>query len=783
MPKKFYQRCYGNYNGWKELNVSDDYPIAFLKELHERQIQHSSIPLNYMDEFGNILCLREVVAIQEYLYVLNTKYNVLTGNAFSKGRDSNYSQAFVFHMNDVIKDPNLFLGISEQHFPIDFQYSEDAMNKTKTIPTSLTYDMHFNIQEALEIAGLSEEHYRLLIKFIVAEKMLKKARKPIFIQYDGTKKQMKALMYCIFYGLPYFIRRNISMSSCKVDDNSFTDIIFSIQASQYPHYFIPETGKHTCEERLIRTITRSKFIDVLCTKEVPLHEFNEYYSDLEQLIKKLNGEKCSNRELLIILKLIFWMSNDQNLNALSSDELNNRIVDLLEVHNYGNAILDQYLNKMLKVIVEREELLLPHSEERLNECLANTHNQSLKDTALQYQINQLHKLSLEKAIHQLDVLPLETFKLYIDVLNKDEKGNALILSYYEFYLKEKVNDFNDVEMFINIVKFLNVKDTLLQLAKIKCTDIMKDVLYDDLEAHMDEYTNIMLTICDEIELDTYVEEIKQYYWTHFSLDLFNYRKVNEYSIMNTNHTQAKIVNLTYALINKYYELDSCDDYTRCFIKVIHKYELELDKTQLQKVVTLLNREIDANEKYDSAHLSTWLEILCDCGGDTARKIIYSIYQVLQEDDFKDHIKQLKKMKQHYAYDDNQIIMRVNELVYEYYCEIDSEERIVPLDNWLYIAKPKYTNAFEILNNLSPWFMQQEDSYVIETSDCLQGMNDEYRIDAQEYEKSKSKYSKTIKKYRELITKQQKEKKKQDSEAQDEKKEKSSLGRFFSRFKK
>lgn len=780
MPKRFYHRCYGNYNGWSEFNVSNNFPTSSLKELIERQVQHSTIPSNYIDELGKVLCLYEVVGANDYLYILNTKYNVLAGNELTKGRDSNYSQAYVFHMEDVIDNPNLFLAISEKHFPTDFQYSEDAVAKTSNISEILEYDGCLTIQEALQIARLTEQNYKMLIKFITAEKMLKRVKKPIYIQYDGTKQQMKALMYCIFYGLPYFLRRSISMSSSKVDDSSYADIIFSIHASKFDHYFIPETGMCTYEERLIRAITRSNFIDVLCTK-VPINKFNKYYSLLEEEIKELGGSKYTSRELLIILKIMFW--DDSDLNSLSSEEINNNIVDLLEVHQYGNKILDKKLDFLLKEIINRKELLLPMAEERLNDCVTLSQNSSLKETVLNYQINQIYNLPIEKAIHKLDTLPLETFHLYINAIDKDgNEGYELIKAYYQYYLKEKTNDFSDVSRFVDEVEELNSGTELIKQAKDRYTEIMKGLLYENLEQNIDEYTEKMHLICDDAyEVDSYVEEVKRYYWDHFSLDMFNYNKKTEYRLLKTKHNQSELAELAYTLILAYFELSN-DDFIKYLIKFLSKYSYQIESEQLKQIVCLLNRERCLVERDYSTQYTEWLEIICDCNNSASRNLICEIYEMLKNNKFTTHKEYLKKLKKYFRQNhiSESIAIRVTDIIYTHYCDVDSDETKVPLDNWLLIAKPKYENAFEIFDDIDPFFMQDDETKI--KSDCLEGIDNEYRIDAYVYGKSKFKHSKTIKRYYSTISKKHKEKKFEDK-SNIEKSNDSSLGKFFSRFKK
>ena len=213
MTETIMQCCYTNAvqeiggkisSGWQPVAVTNNIPSEAYNGCVKLQNANSTIQSHMVDERGNVLNLFEITGDGAYVYVSRTQYGLLD----RLGRPNMFSHAYIFSwkQEDIICDPNVILTLDKSNF-VDNE--EAAVN----VKTSLARKESFTLQRALQSAGMDEKAYLTLIRCVYSQYSERKAAKPIYVYYDGSEDQMQAILYCIYYGIPHYMRRNLSIAS------------------------------------------------------------------------------------------------------------------------------------------------------------------------------------------------------------------------------------------------------------------------------------------------------------------------------------------------------------------------------------------------------------------------------------------------------------------------------------------------------------------------------------------------------------------------------------------
>ncbi len=376
-----YQCCYTNAtqsawdkvtSGWQATIVSPDIPQDAYETCVKLQNANASLCASAVDEQGNVLNLQEIVGDGSYLYVIHTQF----GLTDRLGRPNLFSHAVIFPLRnnrDVLWNPNFYLALH----PSAFLTGGERFTWEK-VP--IYNEPSLSLEEAMRRAGLDRERYATLVKCIYAQSSGSKGAKPLYIEYDGTARQLRGLLTCIYEGIPWYMRRSLRIASCPTANDGSKDLVFSRNARTKGSYLIPQTGENDIlTTRVERKIQRYGFIDY-AARELPLEDFPAHFERLERIAIGLGDMSASNNQ---ILKLAFYFWT-RDVSAYTNEELESNLSDALRLPPADNQLLENFLIRMLTEADRRG--LHPTDESRtlLDAWMSTTKSEELKAAGRKY---------------------------------------------------------------------------------------------------------------------------------------------------------------------------------------------------------------------------------------------------------------------------------------------------------------------------------------------------------------------------------------------------------------
>ena len=370
-----YQCCYTNAtqsagdkvtSGWQTTAVSPDIP----RDAHETcvKLQNANAPLcaNAVDERGNVLALWEILGDGSYLYVIQTQF----GLTDRLGRPNMFSHAVIFPLRnnrDIFWNPNFFLALH----PSCFLRGGDRL----TWENTPAYATSLSLEAAMRWAKLDRERYAALVRCVYAQSSGPKGTEPLYIEYDGTARQLRGLLTCIYEGIPWYMRRSLRIASCPTANDGGKNLVFSQNARTKASYLIPQTGENNIlPPRIERRIQRYGFIDY-AVRELPLEEFPSHFERLEKTAACLGDVSASNSQ---VLKLAFYFWTRPDMSMYTDEELESNLSDALRLPPADNQLLENFLTRMLREVKRRGLRLTDESKALLDAWMAATKSEDLK---------------------------------------------------------------------------------------------------------------------------------------------------------------------------------------------------------------------------------------------------------------------------------------------------------------------------------------------------------------------------------------------------------------------
>ncbi len=371
---KIYRCCYTNAekniggtvsSGWQAVAVSPDIPGDAYNTCVKLQNANSAISADVTDERGNVLNLYEIVGDGNYIYVLRTQY----GLTDRLGRPNIFSHGIIFSLKDsnkVIEEPNAFLALKRT----SFKESEDSAQGG-----GATWDrgVWLTLEAAMRQAGIGREQYAVLAKCVYAQMSDTKSSTPLYVQYDGTEEQLRAILYCVYCGIPYHMRKTIKIAASISANDKSKNIVFTENAAARQKYLIPQTGENNVlSHRIEQKIARYGYIDYAEMNLKP-GDFKNFFMGLNSIAETL-GEPSNE----LILKLGFYYYNHRDGSPATDKELENNLSDALRLQPSGNGHVEMLLLRMLTEVNTIGLFLTEESESALEKWLANTASEELK---------------------------------------------------------------------------------------------------------------------------------------------------------------------------------------------------------------------------------------------------------------------------------------------------------------------------------------------------------------------------------------------------------------------
>ncbi len=534
MDSKVFQCCYTNAvrrhgdtvsTGWQTVAVSPDIPREAYAACSKLQNANSSIQAVPKDESGDVLKLTEIYGDGACIYVLRTVYGLVD----DKGRPNMFSHAYIFPLKDgpqAIEDPNIFLSLDGANF-------KDSEEAAESWDGRLTYLAPLTLDAAMERAGIDGEEYIKLLRCVYAQFSEKKAPKPLYVQYDGTAENMRAILYCVYYGLPYGIRRMLKIASCPSGGDASKNLIFSRNAGEKGLYVDPATGENNIlTGRVEKRIDRCGFIDH-AARELPHGEFAGFFSDLDRMTESL-GDPMGQNELAV--KLAYTLLSGGDVTALSDGELEITLSDTLRLKPTSDERVCGFIAKLVGELDSRALKLSDENELTLSDWITSTDSAVLRDAGTGHSVCRLFALTDGEAAEKLAAMPDDSRAFYISVIRGKERGQAILEVYFDDRLRRSEADWASLRSALDDSAALadpsGIRASILQKAEMLYT-LRASEGVDPVE-NLNGYLDVLKSVLPPEECRIRRRRALEEYWQGVSYDNFTLEKAQEYLAMHSD---------------------------------------------------------------------------------------------------------------------------------------------------------------------------------------------------------------------------------------------------------
>lgn len=744
MTEKIMQCCYTNAiqeiggkisSGWQPVAVSDNIPSDAYNGCVSLQNANSTIQSHMVDERGNVLNLYEITGDGSYVYVSRTQYGLVD----RLGRPNMFSHAYIFSwkQEDIISDPNVFLALDKKNFVYN---EEDA----KAEKSELIRTQPLTLSQAIEMSGLTAETFLTLIQCVYSQYSEKKAAKPLYIQYNGSEEQMQAILYCVFYALPHYIRRNLSIASTVSNTSENKNIIFSECATKHDLYFVPQTGENNLlTQRTERRIARFGFVDYAARNFAHI-DVKQYFLALDKLAMEL-GDATASSEL--VLKIAHQMIEGTNLGDLSEEELDSRLSDALRSRTYGSQRMEEHISEMLDEVRMRKMFLTEENEANLADRLASPTTNRLADAGEQYNIYRFSTLSVEKAARMLTNMAASIFARYSQTLAKTPNGLQILDYYYaEYSLLNRKVTWNALFSLLEETSFMTRRSRTIDMIDAKAWGLYYELIERKGEA-ISAY-NALIEIMDRCGVGNkaqYEQAAREAYWEKKSFGDFSFVDLEEYKALSVSTIKCKMFAHLFAVLEAY-ENGGEDKFLallNAFYRMFHK---EIDAQNLTaSILEALSREVQTFS-IETEYLTRWMHIavLAQSEG-LFNEIILAKNALRSRSDDAFIAAYLNIQKFSLVTRNSASLMKALSKTMMLECDkLDNEDYPIRLDTWVLLGSSQYTNCFDIFDTITPHILQSNGAIVVMQSKLF--TKAPYASHAEEYAQSKGTESKTVRKW-------------------------------------
>ena len=777
MTENIMQCCYTNAvqeiggkisSGWQPVAVSDNIPSDAYNSCVSLQNANSTIQSHMVDERGNVLNLYEITGDGSYVYVSRTQYGLVD----RLGRPNMFSHAYIFSWKreDVVGDPNTFLTIDKRNFV-------DNEESAKTEKNSLNRSSSFTLERAMSVAGLTPNTYLTLIQCVYSQFSERKAAKPLFVNYDGSEEQMQAILYCIYYGLPHYVRKSLAIASAVSNTSDSKNIIFSEFASKHETYIIPQTGENNLlTQRTERKIARFGFVDYAARNCTSL-DAKQYFAQLDKLAMEFGDPTASNE---LVLKIAHQMIEGFKLSELSEEELDSRLSDALRSKTYGSQRMEDYISDMLDEVRSRKMFLTEESEANLADRLAAPTTARLADSGEQYNIYRFSTLSVEEAAKMLTHMSAGIFARYSQTLAKSNKGLQILDHYYaEYALVGREVTWEALSSLLDETSFMT--------SRLKTTDLIDAKaweLYYSLVEKKDEAVkafNSLMALMGKLygvgNQHQYEQAAREAYWERKSFEDFAYEDLSEYKAMTTSSLKCNMFAHMYQVMDVF-KNNGEDPFLEYLNAFCRKFKTQIEAERLTDVILrAIEREL-RSFCMNPGYLSKWMKIAAIADAEELLKEILVLKKTLRARDYGTFVSTYLKLIGASSFSRNSatLMKTVGTTICDECTKMDNEYEPIPLDVWLLIGSSQYTNSFELFEalNPTPQIFQANETLVVMQSKLL--TRQPYSAHAEAYAQSKGVESKTVRKWLNELKAVEKRKKADEKKARSE-----SEGRSFGFF--
>ena len=757
-----FQCCYTNAtttvggvarSGWQPVAVSDAIPPEALNRCISLQTVNSAIQGATLDENGDALNLLEIVGDQDYVYVLRSQYGLLD----RIGRANMFSHAYIMPWDDeALTDPNTFLSIADANFADNEESASQSEGKL------IRYEP-WTIESACAAGGLCEETYLTLMRCVVARLLGKEFLDPLYVQYDGTPEQFRALVYCIYKELPLYLRKRLSIASAPGTNTGNRTLVFSMRAREKQLYVNPATGENSIlSDRIVRKIARFEYLDY-APKRVGSCNPDDYYSKLESTAIELGDSTASYPDLLKVSHRLITGFDYSNLDDATLKE---EIADAFLSISGHSEKMETLLASLLNLACQRQIALPEMTEKEVNRQLSAATTDELKNAGERYLIYRFSEVPEEKAVQGLCEMDAAALPTYIKWLQETPRGLAVLDAYYAAKVAnakpltwEVLGEIAQESAYLSsrekTVEAIDTWASQLYASKLKNLSAACD--------NYDSYIELMKLILPEGDIAFCERGAKERYWEHVTLNTFDAEQFDTYLRMSDESPKAKAV-IKMARIVKLLDVPEEEKFLYHAQLFVRDCPSELGSREV--ALHAFFREVKQcyGEKGDD--LSWWLRILCDESSDDAARCLIFIRKALIEDNVLEFFKLLEALLNMRL--PNQVGTKIDaDVVKQALPKLEGWDWMHPcsLDNWLLVGDAYGRNPYEIFDMTNPKIVDMDPALAVSGSILLVDLQDaelevaekarRYIYEAEAYVRGHGTAKKTVKRWLQEVKKNSK----------------------------
>lgn len=751
MNERFWQCCYTNASretggtvssGWQAVCVSPDLPRDAYTFCVKLQNANSMIRGTMTDENGEVLNLLEICGDGSYVCVVRTQYGMLD----RLGRPNMFSHAFVFPCRDrqAVMDPNLFVTIANENF-------KDSEKAAAVPPKALTRLPRFTIDGALELCGLTEDLYVTLIRCVYAHVSDRRSTKPLFVQYDGGEEKLRALLFAIYYGLPFSIRRQLSVASVKTENTVGFSLVFSKDAKEQELFIDPATGENSVlSPRVERRIARLGFLDS-AARRITLPDVQRFYSLLEEKTMEL-GDPVGANELMMKIAFSYIQLLEGGLEAVEDGELDARLSDALRSVSTGSSKMDAYIAHLLEEIIRRGLVLTDENEESLAQRLQAPSSPRLEEAAELYTFTRFNNLPAEEAAEKLLRMPANAFAEYRNKLLASQRGQKILDTYYATALAGEILSWEVLEWFerdsADLPRRPLTQDMLDQKAWELYITALSPFSGGDIAPVCDAYQRYGGFMDRRLDSPESRQQCRlaarEAFWEKFSFEGVDFDMLPGYEALAVESLMCQAV-LRYCRLPEVYFQQGAEVFFTQANWFFQENKEELGAAAKGAIQKLMG-EVCSRERFPSPNFSLWGTLLVGAGDSLIFEALLDVYRCVTQRDAARLYPFLRRFshvwKSTGCPDDT--AQRMAGLVADCCEEWEGKRTAVPLDVWLLLGSLLYPNPFALFNERKPLVLQQDEMEISRQSALLADIR--FRTAGESYVREKGQEARTVKKW-------------------------------------
>lgn len=746
-----YQCCYTNAtreegmvvrSGWDVVAVSTDLPLEALNTCTFLQKLNSANEMLQMtDESGNILNLYEISADEKFFYVIRTQY----GLRDRVGRSNMFSNAFIFPIvgTTCVKDPVIFLAISRDCFKSS-EEEASVWNGSLTYDGKLVHMLSTSFDAVLYAAGVKMENYPTLIQCVYAQMTDRKSTKALYIQYDGTDFQMQALLLCIYMGIPFYLRKRLKASSCPSINDSGKNLVFSIAAKSKNNYIIPQTGENTTlDSRTLKKIERIGFVDYAVKQYVSgqftCENMTRFFENLDKY-SKMFGDVSSSNEL--ILKLSYQLLSHikdggdgkgfLDYQSFEDTELDVMLSDALRSRLFGVEPLENQIATLLSILCKRGMDLSAMSESTLDEWISRTSTEMLKQAGLEYRVHKLYSLNPEKAAEQLVSMPNQSRTLYLEVLDREIRGQEIVDRYFS-QAAQQANSWASLTTLWETSRTFHASNKTGDAIQDSAWHLYSAALNsgDDVRDVYREYGILMKKVLcleegENSQFQQCMNTAREEFWSNKTLATFSFDQEDVYRALNDGQKTSRTFLSLVELKNRFkpnQQARFLEEIYAFFCDNIqyHDESIKIILEKLSQYLTIVYSNVLARNYIN------WMAIVADLGNrHTSPDVLEKLCRVFQDMDMNRYDSEW--LSQDYqelreVLEPSRTTTLISRILKDFCVDNDSPQNVITLDLWL-LAGSEGLNCFDVFSDKSrPPYIIEKDPYVAVRESKLFGRPD------------------------------------------------------------